>query len=143
MNHTLSADWIDDLSAERYRPMMRLLDDGDFEFLRSQPGVTSKLIATVREQRCRIFRAYLRALNADFNRVCLAIKLLIADSGQDRPDLARVLLEYQARFALGMFRIQVRVAMFAWGWGRVDVSGLVSQFDGLRGRLITLAPAAI
>lgn len=30
----LNAEWIDELSIERYRPMVRLLDERDLEFLR-------------------------------------------------------------------------------------------------------------
>lgn len=36
----LPLDWIMDLSADRYRPMCRLLDESDIRFLRSQPGAT-------------------------------------------------------------------------------------------------------
>ena len=59
----LTAEWIDELSIERYRPMMRLLDGGDLEFLRSQPGFTPRMATKLRAQRCQIFRGYLRCLN--------------------------------------------------------------------------------
>jgi hypothetical protein len=36
----VSTDLLDDLSIERYRPMLRLLDDQDLRFLREQPGFT-------------------------------------------------------------------------------------------------------
>ena len=58
----LNADWIDDLSVERYRPMLRLLDERDIEFLRSQPGFTPRMAARLRAQRTQIFRGYLRNL---------------------------------------------------------------------------------
>ena len=35
-NLPLTAEWIGELSVERYRPMMRLLDGADLEFLRSR-----------------------------------------------------------------------------------------------------------
>jgi len=137
-----SVEWIDDISADRYRPMMRLLDGADFEFLRSQPGVTRFRIVRIRLQRCQIFRAYLRSLNADFGRVAMALKVLIAESEEDRADLARLLLRHQAEFACGMIRAQFRLLFFALGLGRVDVSVLVNLFNGMRRELITLAPAA-
>lgn len=136
-------EWTDEVSAERYRPMMRLLDTEDFEFLRSQPGITGRQMAKIRVQRCRIFRGYLRSLNADFGRVCMALKRVIAESGEDRPDLARLLLQHQARFACAMIRVQFRLLLYTWGLGRVDVSGLVKLFDGMRQELMTIAPAAV
>ena len=140
MTCEISAAWIDEISSERYRPMLRLLDDRDFNFLRSQPGVGPLQIATLRAQRCRIFRAYLRSLNQDFTRVCDAVKVLIAESGEDRSDLARLLMRHQAQFTCAMIRVQFRLLLFGWGLGRVDVSGLVSLFNGVRMQLMTLSP---
>src|ERR1035441_9092708 len=73
----VTAEWIDELSTGRYRPMMRLLDSRDIEFLRSQAGFTPKMEARLRAQRCQIFRGYLRCLDMDFQRVCVALKLEI------------------------------------------------------------------
>src|ERR1022692_4408155 len=66
----VTAEWIDDLSTNRYRPMMRLLDPRDVKFLRSQAGYTPKMESKMRAQRCQIYRGYLRCLNMDFQRVC-------------------------------------------------------------------------
>src|SRR5436190_11105527 len=85
-NLPLTAEWIDELSIERYRPMLRLLDGEDLEFLRSQPGFTSKMATKLRIQRYLIFRGYLNCLNADFGRVCAAMKVLMLQSRNDRPD---------------------------------------------------------
>src|ERR1035438_6292521 len=46
----VTAEWIDELSIDRYRPAMRLLDSRDIEFLRSQAGFTPKMEDTTREQ---------------------------------------------------------------------------------------------
>ena len=62
----LTAHWIEELSLERYRPMMRLLDPDDLEFLRSQPGFTWRMASRLRAQRCQLFRSYLRSLDEDF-----------------------------------------------------------------------------
>lgn len=142
MTCSQSAEWIDEISADRYRPMARLLDSADFEFLRSQPGVTRWQIVRIRLQRCRIFRGYLRSLNADFGHVCMALKVLIAESGEDRADLAGVLLRHQSQFACAMIRVQCRLLLYTLGVGRVDVSGLVTLFDGMRQELMTMAPVA-
>jgi len=76
----VTAEWIDELSVERYRPMLRLLDGADLEFLRSQPGFNNAMAIKLRAQRCQIFRGYLRCLDADFGRVCGAIKVLMLQS---------------------------------------------------------------
>ena len=137
-----SVEWIDEIPADRYRPMARLLDSADFEFLRTQPGITRRQIVSIRHQRCRIFRGYLRSLNADFGRVTMALKLLIAESGEDRADLAKLLLRHQTLFACAMIRVQLRLLLYSCGLGQVDVSGLVTLFNGMRQELMTMVPAA-
>jgi hypothetical protein len=139
----LTAEWIDELSIERYRPMMRLLDGGDLEFLRSQPGFTPRMATKLRVQRCQIFRGYLRCLNGDFQRVCAAIKILMLQSRQDRPDLAGVLVQHQVLFACGMAMVYFRLFLYRYGVSGVDVSSLVKNFDLMRLELRSLVPATM
>jgi hypothetical protein len=139
----LTAEWIDELSIERYQPMMRLLDDADVEFLRSQPGFTPRMAAKLRSQRCQIFRGYLRCLDGDFQRVCAAIKILMLQSRQDRPDLAGILLQTQMRFACEMGLVHFRLFLYRWGVCGVDVTSLVKNFDLVRLELRSLVPASI
>ncbi len=138
----VTAEWIDELSVERYRPMMRLLDGGDVEFLRTQPGFTPKMVTRLRIQRCQIFRGYLRSLNSDFGRVCAAIKLVMLQSRHDRPDLAGALMRQQLQFAAGIASVQFRLVLYRWGFCGVDVTSLVKIFDMMRLELRTLVPAA-
>ena len=139
----VTAEWIDELSIERYRPMMRLLDGGDLDFLRSQPGYTPRMATRLRTQRCLIFRGYLRCLNADFGRVCAAVKVLMLQSRHDRPDLAAALVRYQVTFACGILMVQFRLFLYRWGLCAVDVSSLVNIFDVMRLELRTLVSAAM
>src|ERR1017187_927548 len=125
----LTAEWIDELSIDRYRPMMRLLDSGDIEFLRSQPGSTSRIEHQLRAQRCQVFRGYLQCLQRDFERVCTAIKFLMAQSQQDRPDLAAVLVHHQIMFVSGMLAVHFRLVLYRLGICSVDVAGVVEIFD--------------
>ena len=138
----VTAEWINELNTEQYKPMMRLLDSADIEFLRSQPGYTREMETKLRHQRCQVFRGYLRCLNADFQRVCMALKILMAQSEQDRPDLAGVLMHQQLLFATGMISVQCRLVLYRWGVGQVDVTGMVRTFDRMRMELCTLVPAA-
>ncbi|HEV3332541.1 MAG TPA: hypothetical protein VG096_16240 [Bryobacteraceae bacterium] len=139
----VTAGWIDELSSERYRPMLRLLDGGDLDFLNSQPGFTQNAAARVRKQRCQIFRGYLRCLSNDFDRVCLAIKLLMLQARDDRPDLATLLLRHRVEFATRMATIYFRLFLYRWGFCGVDVTGLVKTFDAVRVQLQTLAPVTM
>ena len=139
----LTAEWIDELSIERYRPMMRLLDGGDLEFLRSQPGFTPRMATKLRIQRCQIFRGYLRCLNGDFQRVCAAIKILMLQSRLDRPDLAGVLVQQQLMFACEMGLVYFRLFLYRWGLCGVDVTSLVKNFDLMRLELRSLVPATL
>src|SRR5580658_8849945 len=84
----VTSEWIDDLSLDRYRPMLRMLDGSDIAFLRSQPGFTPDMGRKLRAQRTQIFSGYLRSLETDFGRVCAAIKLVMLQSTYDRPELA-------------------------------------------------------
>jgi hypothetical protein len=138
----LDSQWISELSVERYKPMLRLLDERDLEFLRSQPGFSPRMEAKLRAQRCQIFRGYLCGLEADFRRVCTAVKLLMLQSQYDRPDLASVLIRHQASFAWGVATVNVRLVFYRWGFSGVDVSDLVKTFDTMRLELRSLAPSA-
>jgi hypothetical protein len=122
--------------------MMRLLDGGDLEFLRSQPGFTSSMAGKLRAQRCQIFRGYLRCLSNDFGRVCSAIKLVMLQSKHDRPDLATALLRNQMMFATGIVVVQCRLFLYRWGLCGVDVTSIVKIFDMMRIELRTLVPAS-
>jgi hypothetical protein len=137
----LTAEWIDELSIERYRPMMHLLDDGDVEFLRSQPGFTPGMAAKLRIERCQVFRGYLRCLRTDFQRVCAALKLLMLHSRDDRPDLAGVLVHQQLMFECGLALVGFRLFLYRFGLCGVDVTDLVKIFDLMRLELRRLVPA--
>ena len=44
----MTADWIDELSIDRYRPMQRLLDTAELDFLRAQPGFNPQMESRLR-----------------------------------------------------------------------------------------------
>jgi len=136
----VTSEWIEDLSLEHYRPMMRLLDGQDIAFLRAQPGFTPVMIANLRVHRCRVFRAYLDCLSADFSRVCTALRLVMLHSMTDRPDLASVLVHYRLMFACGLLAIQVRLFLYRWGIGTVDAASLMKLFDLICVELRSLVP---
>jgi hypothetical protein len=138
----LTSEWIDDLSLNRYRPMLRMLDGRDIEFLRSQPGYTPAIAKKLRAQRTQIFRSYLRSLETDFGRVCSAIKVVMLQSEYDRPDLAKALLRQQVTFACAMLSVRARLCLYSMGVSGVEVSSLVGIFDSMQLELLNMFPAA-
>jgi hypothetical protein len=137
----LTAQWIEELSIDRYRPMMRLLEPDDLDFLRGQPGFTGGMANRLRAQRCQLFRSYLHNLDQDFQQVAMALRLILLHSSQDRPDLAAALVRQEARFALRMAALRFRLLLFRWNLCRVDAAGVVKIFDSMRLQLQALVPA--
>ena len=138
----LTASWVEELSTERYRPMMRLLNADDRQFVESQRGLPPGTTRAFREERCRVFRGYLRCLYLDFRRVSMAIRILLAQARDDRPDLAAVLIRRRMAFAAGMAVVHLRMILYRWGIGGVDVVALVHSFDDLMRELRALLPRA-
>ena len=136
-------DWIGELSVDRYRPMLRMIDADEFRFLCAQPGITPKAASEMRKQRCQIFRGYLRSLSTDFNRVCAAIKILMLHANTDRPDLAEILLRSQFTFAFGMATVHVRLTLFSLGIGTVSIASLLQPLQNMQLELRTLMPATM
>jgi hypothetical protein len=139
---SVTLDWLEELSPERYKPMLRLLDPQDLDFLRSQPGFTRKMEGGFRRQRCKIFRSYLGQLNGDFQQVCMALKIVMVQSNADRPDLAATLLRQQVWFKVGMLTVHLRLLLYGCGIGTVEVGSLLKLFDGMRLELRSLVPAS-
>lgn len=123
---------------DRYRPMMRLLADGDLNFAEVNPVLRRK----VRARRREIFRGYLRCLTKDYARLLLGLRHIMVESGIDRPDLAKALAKNRTMFALMLCRIELNLQLHAVGLGKVDVSGLVGALDTLRGAVTSMTPVA-
>lgn len=138
----LSAEWLDGLSSRRYKPMERLLENCDFEYLESQNGHSRKLAHRVRAERLKLFRMYARCLDRDFNRICIAIKVIMIHSQVDRPDLAALLLKTKFAFTISLVAVEYRLLIFHFGVGQVDVRPLVSAMDALRLQLRELTQVA-
>ncbi len=137
----VTTDWIDELSVERYMPMLRLLAEDDIRFLKRQPGCTPRMTARFRAQRFCIVKSYLRHMQTDFDRLCAALKIVITQSQQDRPELASSLIRSQVAFAWGMALVRSRALLYRWGLGGVEVAGLVKVFEGMRLQLRMQVPA--
>jgi hypothetical protein len=120
------------VSPERYFPMERLLDGRDFGYLAAHPGFDRQRLRMFRSQRREAFRCYLACLSQDHTRVCAAIKMLMVQSAQDRPDLATILLRQRVTFSLGMMSVELSLSLHALGIRRVRVQNLIHSLDGMR-----------
>ncbi len=137
---SVSTEWIAELSPDRYQPLLRLLAQGEMDFLRSQPGFTRQMLGAIRRHRAGVIRAHLGEMCEDFSRICAALKLMMVQSGTDRPDLAITLLRAQAAFTRGMLMVHARLWLYQVGLGSVDISAVMNLFGSLSLELKSVAP---
>jgi hypothetical protein len=133
-------EWLEDFSISKYRPMLRLLSEDDYEFLESQAGYQGKIASQLRAERRKVFRAYLRNLIRDFHRLQHVAKLMALCASQDRPELAAALLKQRVTFTWAVFAVRVRLALHTVGIGAVDVRNLIGSLDHLRIQVETMMP---
>ena len=81
-------------------------------------------------------------MQVDCSRICTALRIIILQSQQDRPDLASALVRSQARFAWAMAIANLNVSLYRLGISGPDMAGLLRVFEGMRLELRTLIPAA-
>lgn len=140
----LPADWENIFTPVRYKPMERLLDPVDHEFLASQPSFSRRMGRRFRANRIAIFRGYVRCLGRDFTRVSGALKMLMVHASVDRSALAGLLLRQRLIFSYTMLSLEVKLALHSFGWSAptVDVRNLVGTLDTMRSQLRALAAVA-
>lgn len=93
-----------------------------------------------RAERHGDIRAYLRALTIDYGRLLHELRLIVAQSQTDRPELIQTLERNRFTFAWVMCRIDLRLCLSHWGIGDVElltkeVMTLVNGFGALRLRI--------
>ncbi len=138
----LTSEWIQELSIDRYRPMLRLLDARDSNSAQHELGFGHDRQLEFRRERGRIFREYLKRLNSDFACLCLALKIMMLQSEVDRPDLASRMLYGQIRFAVLIVSAHLRLALYQCnlGSGTVDVRRMLALFDSMHYQLRQMVP---
>src|SRR5947208_8496961 len=121
--------------ATRYRPMHRLLDPSEFEFLASHPACNPKMLRNMRAERVHLFRSYLRSLTVDFARTAAGIESIMVASNVDRPELAKLVQTGRFTFATGLVGVECRLVLFRYGLGTVDVQPLVAALAAMRDQM--------
>jgi len=120
------------ITMERYRPMARLFDDQDLQFLASRPGYRREMGARLRRSRRRVFRMYLAELSSDFHRLHAAARRIVADAPEQHADMVGMLMHQEVTFWRVLFGIEVRLALDWAGLGSVDARGLLEIVEQLR-----------
>ena len=139
----VNPNWIKSFSVDAYRPMERLLNEADIEFLKSQPGYEPKMEKALKADRIRVFRAYLVNLGRDFNRLHLALRIFVLHSSEDRPDLATTLIKQKLLFFAAWTMIHVKLGLYVLGIGTVDVRGLLTTLSEMNSQLHGFIPAPV
>jgi hypothetical protein len=120
--------------ASCYLPMIRLLQEPADENTASRAER-----AHLRAERRATFRKYLELLGEDYGRTAAAVRLAMAQSAEDRPDLANALLKNRLRFILTLCRIDLSLRLHALGIGSLQVSRPVRSAELLRRQVAALA----
>jgi hypothetical protein len=95
----------------------------------------------LRSERRKLFRRYLACLTKDYGKLLAGIRMVMVQSGVDRPDLAKALAKNRALFAIAICRVEFRLALHSAGIGQVDISGVVGAFDALRDQVASFSAA--
>lgn len=122
-----SAEWLDAFSIDNYRPMQRLLNESDYDFLASQPGFNANIASELRAERKRIFRAYLRQLNSDFQRLVYIGNLMVVQSSVDRSDLASAISQARVRFFWSCLQAEMSLALDPLPLGKINPANLIDS----------------
>ena len=88
---SVTAEWLDQLSIET-TDLLRLLDKEGLQLLPTNPDFTPRMPTKLQIQRCQLLHEHLPRLRSDFKLASMAVKVIMVQSGRDRPDLARVLV---------------------------------------------------
>jgi hypothetical protein len=129
---------VSELGWRDYRPLHRLLDPADFEFLRSR-GVSEVKIQQLRRERRKIYRRCLRSLAHDFNMVHHSVNLVLIQSRVDRPNLAGELAKQKMTFYRNLVKAEFRLMLNACGFDRMPAIDLVAPLEVLQSHLQQLA----
>ncbi len=142
---TLQPEWFENFTVDIYRPMERLLNEDDFHFLAGQPGYCPALGRSLRHERRRVLRQYLRSLKRDFNRLVHVARVMIVYSTADETEFQMALWKARLGFMVTMWRVQLSISMHTVGLTRaglasVNVEPLVAALRHMHQHVDRLVP---
>ncbi|HLK22227.1 MAG TPA: hypothetical protein VKT81_24945 [Bryobacteraceae bacterium] len=133
-----AAEWLESFSLESYAPMLRLLDQGDIEFLRKQPGFHPVMAKRLQAARRKVFVDYLWQMTGDFNQLLKIGRLILVSSKVDRPEFAHALGRHRNKFYWSVCVIRCKLALAPLGF-RVGGPDLLTSFGSMLQQVRELA----
>lgn len=133
-------NWLESFSVSRYRPMVRLLAEDDYEFLTAQ-GAGRAAVRRLRAERRRIFLIYLDNLARDFRRLHTIARYALVEADSDQSDHVAALVRVRLQFSLAVACVRARVLLHSLGVGSVRVDSVLDSLELLRA-MCTLPPSA-
>jgi len=116
----------DVFSPEWDRHLERLLGQADERFPRAHPG-NQRADRESRKIRVQLFD--------EARRILRALKLVIITSETDRSDLASAVLKLQILFVVSAISVEVKLALYQFGWSGMDASSLTGSLSAVRAQL--------
>lgn len=115
----------------RYSVMSRLLDSAELDFVKAQPGFTSKMERLWKRERRKILRTYLSDLTNDFSRLHARARQLMTEAPEENADLLDVLMHQQMAFWSARIRVEMGLMGHALGVSGVDLQELIGAVQGM------------
>lgn len=142
----VTIEWANSFSLSAYAPMERLLEDADFEFLKTQQGYDRKILRELRARRVRIFSAYLGMMSRDFHRLFTLLQDYLVSANVDDPEISAALVQQKWLFTRSLIVTHIRLRLYAIGIGTVSCSNLLEalrKMGALAGDLPELMPVPV
>jgi hypothetical protein len=131
----ITPEWIESFSVERYRPMLNLLSNDDFDFLSSQPGFDQSIYKKLRRERLAIFDEYFKRLILDFKKLHTTARYLIAQETEDHSEYASKLMQIHVAFTMAVFQVHMRYLCCKVGVGTMEAQILVKHLQQMSEQL--------
>jgi hypothetical protein len=140
----VTMEWAQSFSVAAYAPMERLLEDADFDFLKTQQGYDRRILKDLRARRVRIFSAYLSMMSRDFHRLYTLLEGYLLSANVDDPEITATLVQQKWLFSKHLLIAHVRLRLYSMGIGTVSHSnllGAIRKMAALAGDLPELMQA--
>ena len=137
----ITPEWLASFSVSVYHPMRVLLCEEDFSFLSRQPGFDLVLYKKFRRDRLRIFRQYMTHLIADYNRLHMAARMMLAAGSRDQSDMVARLIRLKVTFAAVVFRAELNYVLCCIGCRTLGVRALLVRLEELSAEVAAISVA--